>query len=54
MVNPLCLGASGSVRVSRMSQLAAWAMVVHILAPLITHSSPSRSARVTIDATSLP
>jgi hypothetical protein len=29
-------------------------MVIHILAPLITHSSPSRTARVTMDATSLP
>ena len=55
MVRPLCLGTSGSVRVSRMSHLASWAMVVHILAPLITHSSPSRiGAGLDADARSEP
>jgi hypothetical protein len=34
--------------------LASWAIVVHILAPLMTHSSPSRTARVVAAATSLP
>ena len=54
MVRPLCLGRSGSVRVSRMIQSASWAIVVHIFAPLITHSSPSSTALVLIDATSEP
>ena len=54
IVRPLCLGTSGLVRVSRMIHLASWAIVVHIFAPLITHSSPSRTARVVSDATSEP
>jgi len=54
IVRPLCLGTSVSVRVNKISHLASCAMVVHILAPLITNSSPSRTARVTMDATSLP
>ena len=53
-MRPLCLGTSGLVRVSRISHSATWAIVVHIFAPLMTHSSPSWTARVMIDATSLP
>src|SRR6202020_511072 len=43
---PLCLGASGSVRVRTKIQLADCAAEVQIFWPLITHSSPSRTARV--------
>ena len=43
---PLCLGASGSVRVSTKIQLAVSAADVQIFCPLITHSSPSSTARV--------
>ena len=45
-VMPLCLGASGSVRARTKIQLALWAMDVQIFWPSITHSSPSRTARV--------
>ncbi len=42
---PLCLGTSGSVRASTKIQLARWPAEVQIFWPLITHSSPSSSAR---------
>ena len=51
---PRCLGASGSVRASRIPNLAMWAKLVHTFWPLITHSSPSRTARVVSDARSEP
>ena len=42
---PRCLGASGSVRVSTKIQLARWPAEVQIFWPLMTHSSPSSTAR---------
>ena len=42
---PRCLGASGSVRQSTKIQLADWPAEVQIFWPLMTHSSPSRTAR---------
>ena len=42
---PLCLAASGSVRVSTKIQLARCPADVQIFWPLITHSSPSSAAR---------
>ena len=42
---PLCFGASGSVRVSTKIQLARWPADVQIFWPLMTHSSPSSTAR---------
>ena len=54
MVRPLCLGTSGLVRVSRITQSASWAMVVHIFWPFITHPSPSRTALVVMAAKSEP
>jgi hypothetical protein len=54
IVSPLCFGTSESVRVNKISHVAVWAIVVHILAPLMIHSSPSRTARVVIEATSDP
>ena len=42
---PLCLGASGSVRASTKIQLARCPAEVQIFWPLITHSSPSSTAR---------
>ena len=54
MVRPLCLGTSGLVRVSRITQSASWAMVVHIFWPLITQPSPSRAALVVMAAKSEP
>src|SRR4029453_4386853 len=41
---PLCFGASGSVRASSMPRSAVWPPDVHTFWPVITHSSPSRSA----------
>ena len=46
MVRPLCLGSAGSVRVRRKTCVAYWALEVKIFCPLMTHSSPSRTARV--------
>ena len=43
---PLCLGTFGSVRTMRMPNWAWWAPLDQIFEPLITYSSPSRSARV--------
>ena len=42
---PLCFGASGSVRASTKIQLARWPADVQIFWPLMTHSSPSSTAR---------
>ena len=50
----MCLGASGSVRASRMPHSARWAADVHTFCPVTTHSSPSRSARVVMLARSEP
>ncbi len=51
---PRCFGASGSVRASMNIQFAFCAPEVQILEPLITYSSPSRTARVCSDARSEP
>ena len=51
---PRCLGASGSVRVRTWIQSACRAPEVQIFCPLITYSSPSRTARVRSDARSEP
>ena len=51
---PRCLGASGSVRARHMIQSDRCASVVQIFAPLITYSSPSRTARVLNEARSEP
>jgi hypothetical protein len=45
-VMPLCFGADGFVRARTKIQLAVWADDVQIFWPLMTHSSPSSSARV--------
>ena len=45
---------SSEVRASRQSQSACVPFVMYSLAPLMTHSSPSRTARVRMPATSLP
>ena len=54
MVSPLCLGSDVSVRVIRKTCVANWALEVKIFCPLITHSSPSRTARVLALAMSDP
>ncbi len=54
MVRPLCLGNVGSVRVMRKTYWQYWAPVVKIFWPLMTHSSPSRTARVLAPAMSEP
>ena len=51
---PLCLGTSGLVRVTRNVYWQLCAPVVNIFWPLITHSSPSRTARVLTLARSDP
>ena len=52
---PRCRGsASGSVTASRVVIPARSPFVAHIFWPVITHSSPSRTARVRIDWTSDP
>ena len=43
---PLCFGASGSVRHASQIQSASWPPVVKTFWPLMTYSSPSRTARV--------
>ncbi len=51
---PRAPSTSSEVRASRQSQ-SAWApLVMNIFEPLMTHSSPSRTARVRMPATSLP
>ena len=54
MLMPLCFGASRSVRAAIQPQLERWAPVVQIFWPLITKSSPSRTAFVWIAARSEP
>ena len=51
---PLCLGTSGLVRHSTKIQLARCPPLVQIFWPLITHSSPSSTARVPSEARSEP
>ena len=51
---PRCLGASGSVRTSSSHQSATCASVVQIFWPVMTQSSPSRTAVVRSDARSEP
>ena len=51
---PLCLGSVGSVRTQSHSWVAICARLFQILEPLITHSSPSSSARVRRLARSVP
>ena len=53
-VMPLCLGASGSVRISSSHQSAIWANVVQIFWPVMTYSSPSRMPRQLSEARSEP
>jgi hypothetical protein len=51
---PRCFLASGSVRQASQTQSASLAPLVKILVPLMTYSSPSRTARVCSDARSVP
>ena len=51
---PRCLGASGSVRTRANMASAVWAAEVQIFCPLMTKSSPSRTARVVSEARSEP
>ncbi len=51
---PRCLAAAGSVRTHSHWWVAVAALLFQILLPLITHSSPSSSARVRSDARSVP
>ena len=51
---PLASPDLPEVRQKTMSWLATWTPVFHILAPLITHSSPSRTAVVSIQVASEP
>jgi len=51
---PRCRGASGSVRTHSHSWVDRWAPLFQIFDPLITHSSPSRTARVRRLARSVP
>jgi hypothetical protein len=51
---PSCLGASGSVRASRMPQSACCAIEVQTFWPLTTHPPSTRSARVVSEARSEP
>ena len=51
---PSRLGTPGSVRARSTPCVDTWAQVVHTFCPVITHSSPSRSARVARDARSEP
>ena len=51
---PRCLGASWSVRTQSHSCVAMCARLFQIFCPLMTHSSPSRSARVFRLARSVP
>ena len=50
----MCLGTSGSVRAMRMPNCEWCPPLVQIFEPLITYSSPSRTARVARLARSLP
>ena len=51
---PWCFGASGSVRAASQMCVATSASEVQIFWPLITHSSPTRTARVRSEARSVP
>ncbi len=51
---PRCLGASGSVRASRIPKSAVSALDVQTFWPSTTNWSPSRRARVCSPARSLP
>ena len=51
---PWCLRASGSVRTATQLWVAVCAPVFQIFWPLMTHSSPSSSARVVSAARSVP
>ena len=51
---PRAPSASSDVRASKHSQSAWTPLVMKSFEPLMTHSSPSRTARVRIPATSLP
>ena len=53
-VSPRCLGTSQFVRARQSPQSAHQAPVVQIFEPLITHSSPSRTAVVSAPARSEP
>jgi hypothetical protein len=54
IVSPRCLDTSGFVRVSRNTKCASCAIDVNTFSPLITQSSPSRTAVVCDAATSEP
>ena len=51
---PLCFGASGSVRAASQMKSANSAWLVKSFEPLMTHESPSRTARVRREARSVP
>ena len=51
---PRCFGAPGSVRAASQPMVARSAPATQVLRPLITYSSPSRTARVWIEARSEP
>ncbi len=51
---PLCLGTSGSVRAASQMWVAKPAREVNTFWPLMTHSSPSRTALVCSEARSVP
>ncbi len=54
IVMPRCFGMSGFVRAMTAPKSECCAPVVHTFCPLTTNSSPSRSARICSEATSLP
>ena len=51
---PLCFGAWGSVRATSIPRSARWARVFHTFWPVMTHSSPSRTALQASPARSEP
>ena len=51
---PAASPSSPLVRAKTKSWVALWTPVFHIFSPLMTHSSPSRSARVSIQVASEP
>ena len=51
---PLCFATLGSVRVASQTKSASPARLVKIFEPLMTYSSPSRTARVVSEARSVP
>ena len=54
VVMPLCLGASGSVRMVASPKLATWAPLVQTFWPLTSHPPSTRVPRVLTPAASLP